>query len=213
MQLWVSKLNKNKWKIALIILSVALVTSCIFGVTTAWFNSLDSAKANVAMDVKYIDIFAGGNGGTYEMIPTKEYTINPPTAMVNETEGTYCVFLQISEIGGTAEHKYLNYTVVGGWNPLTDPTTLTNYKFPVDREDTKYYYQIVDASQVNSLAVLQNTVTVTENTTYAHIQAAQGEGNEVILSVIAAGCEMADGATELPTAAEVADSETYVSFL
>ena len=97
MQLWVSKLNTNKWKITLIILSVALVISCVFGVTTAWFNTVDRAKANLSMDVKYVDIFASGSADNGKnMIPGQTYDINTLKVSVNEPEGVYCVFLQLS---------------------------------------------------------------------------------------------------------------------
>ncbi|MBR3844238.1 MAG: hypothetical protein IKM39_01890 [Clostridia bacterium] len=217
MQLWVSKLNKNKWKIALIILSVAMVTSCIFGVTTAWFNSVDRAKANVSMDVKYIDIFANGADQDHVMIPGQNYTITAPTVAVKETKGTYCVFLQISEIGGAKDCRYLEYSLAtqSNWIPLTDEKiSEKQYRFPVGREDTKYYYQIVDAANVTTLEVLDSTVTVDLNTTYEQIKAAQeGNGTPVQLSVVAAGCKTNATGTELPSAEEVAFAEVYTAFL
>lgn len=213
MQLWVSKLNKNKWKIALILLSVAVVTSCVFGVTTAWFNTVDRAKANVTMDVQYVNIFVDqtGNGNEYEMVPGQSITITSPKVDVNESSGKFCVFVQVSELGGTAGHTYLEYTTANGWTKLTNAQAVA-YKFP-QKEDTSYYYQLVeDASTVSKLNVLQSTVTVNQDTTYAQIKKAWESDSPVKLQVVAAGCATT-AVSGLPTAAEVDYADVYTAFI
>lgn len=212
MQLWVSKLNKNKWKIALILLSVALITSCIFGVTTAWFNTVESDKMQVALDVNYVNIFVDNtaNGDEHFMIPGQTVAITTPNVNVSETTGTYCVFVQVSEVGGTAEHTYLEYTTVNGWTKLTDVQAAA-YNFP-QKEDTAYYYQVVDASRVDSLPVLGNTVTVTADTTYKQIKNAWAENSPVKLQVVAAGCKTM-AANGPATVAEAAYADVYSAFI
>ncbi len=212
MQLWVSKLNKNKWKIALIILSVALITSCVFGVTTAWFYTVSSSRLDVSMDMKYVNIFVDSTGDNtaYEMIPGQSVTITSPKVNVNETEGKFCVFIQVSELGGTQEHTYLEYTTVNGWTQLSN-TQATAFNFPI-REDTSYYYQLVDASLVSQLDVLNTTVTITADTTYKQITAAWEGSSPVKLQVVAAGCatNVTDG---LATVSEVEYAEVYTAFI
>ena len=212
MQLWVSKLNKNKWKITLIILSVALITSCIFGVTTAWFNTVDRAKAKVAMDVKYVDIFVdqSGAGETHQMIPGQSITIVSPKVDVNENSGRFCVFVQVSESGGTSGHTYLEYSTVNGWTKLTQQQA-ESFRFPAG-EDISYYYQLVDASQVSTLDVLNTTVTVTSDTTYAQIKKAWETDTPVQLQVVAAGCRTTVQ-SGLPTVAEAEYAEVYTAFI
>lgn len=212
MQLWVSKLNKNKWKIALILLSVAVVTSCVFGVTTAWFNTVDRAKANVTMDVQYVNIFVDqtGNGNEYEMVPGQSITITSPKVDVNESSGKFCVFVQVSELGGTAGHTYLEYTTANGWTKLTNAQAVA-YKFP-QKEDTAYYYQVVDAATVDFLTVLGNTVTVNKDTTYAQIKNAWKENSPVKLQVVAAGCKT-QAVSGPATVAEADYAEVYTAFI
>lgn len=211
MQIWVSKLNKNKWKIALIILSVAIVTSCLFGVTVAWLNTVESDKMNVSMDVRYVDIFVdrNGDGASFEMIPSQTITVTSPKVNVNETAGKYCVFVQVSELGGTAGHTYLEYATVAGWTKLSVQQA-NGFRFP-QKEDTSYYYQVVDASQVEQLDVLATEVTVTADTTYKQIKAAWEENSPVKLQVVAAGCETKENG--LATSEEVAYAEVYSAFV
>ncbi len=212
MQLWVSKLNKNKWKIALILLSVALVTSCVFGVTTAWFTYVSSDKLKVEMDIKYVDIFVDekDHNASYEMIPGQPISINSPNVNVNETSGRFCVFIQVSELGGTAGHTYLEYTTVDEWTKLTTQQA-DSFRFPAG-EDTAYYYQLVDASQVNSLPVFNPTVIVNKDTTYNQIKKAWESDTPVKLQVVAAGCRTT-AQSGLPTVAEADYADAYTAFL
>ncbi len=213
MQLWVSKLNKNKWKITLIILSVALVVSCVFGVTTAWFNKVESNRMKVSMDMRYVNIFVDSNGDntSYEMIPGQSITVTTmPKVNVNEPSGRYCVFVQVSELGGTSDHTYLEYRSVDKWIKLT-PQEAKAFSFP-EKEDTAYYYQLVDASAVQQLEVLDPTVTVTADTTYKQIKKAWENDTPVKLQVVAAGCKT-EAQSGLPTAVEVAYAEVYTAFI
>ncbi len=223
MQLWVSKLNKNKWKIALIILSVALVTSCIFGFTSAWFNKVEQAKANVGMDVKYVDIFADGDGETNQLIPAKYYTIEKtPKVLVGETSGTYCVFIKIKETGGDVSkagylENYIKYAVVSGWNELSDEQA-KEFGFKTE-ERAKYYYQNITANGQAPLDVFdyvhdKDQFQANPQLTLAQVEAANGTGKEVKLSLVAAGCRTAveAGSGDLPTAEEVALAEVYTAF-
>ena len=220
MQLWVSKLNKNKWKIALIILSVALVTSCIFGVTTAWFNKVESDKMKASMDVQYVDIFVNQNEINVEegMIPGQFIDITNPNVYVNETSGTYCVFIQVKETGGTGGKTYLMYKTIDGWNQLTNEQA-QSFNFPVG-EDIAYFYQVVDASQVSRLPVFgiynplysQNpSVQITLELTYRDITNAWESKNPVKLQVVAAGC--ATKQNGLATVAEADYADVYTAFI
>ena len=234
MQLWVSKLNKNKWKITLIILSVALVTSCIFGFTAAWFNHVDSAKANVGMDVKYVDILANGSNDDYDLIPAKYYQPERiPKVLVGETEGTYCVFLQIKKAGGCivgntdTDPNYIDFKVNSSWEPM-DEATIQSYDFSVGKNDEwlSYYYQIIDAAEVQQVGgelTVFDPIGNDDNQTNACFQAnpkltlEQVEAaidKNVTLSVVAAGCKTAlpAGSTDLPTEEEVAFAEVYTAF-
>ena len=233
MQLWVSKLNKNKWKIALIILSVALVTSCIFGFTYAWYDSSEGdATANIGMDVNYVDIFAEGSEIQEELIPAKYYDVkNVPQVVVNETEGTYCVFVQIKESGvnyaaqkdepGFKDYySYIYYQLADGWKRLSD---LDKYGFSEggDNELLVYYYKIIDAAQVDELDVFK-PIDNEDNLNNAYFQAhpertleqVQKVTDTIKLSVVAAGCRTTAKAGEqtLPTVDEVALSEAYTAF-
>ncbi len=228
MQLWVSKLNKNKWKITLIILSVALVTSCIFGFTAAWFNKNEQAKVNVGMDVQYVDIFAMNEDADKQLIPAMYYTIDEnkiPKVAVGETDGTYCVFIKIKETGGDVDvnkegylTNYIDYKVSSDWNPLSDDQAQT-FGFKTENR-AKYYYQNITASG-QELMVFQALneegaqFQANSDLTLEQVQAAQGEDNYVKLSMVAAGCRTtADKLTsqELPTAQEVALAEVYTAF-
>ena len=215
MQLWVSKLNKNKWKITLIILSVALVTSCIFGVTTAWFNNVDNSKANVSMDMKYVDIFASGSGdGHRPMIPGQYYDVGTLKIDVNESKDVYCVFMQLSELGGAGNVTYLDCAPADGWIAL-DSQSVDLFQFP-KKNETKYFYQIVDAEQVAKLDVLQPTdsIRVLPQVTYDQIKGIT-QNTAVMLEVVAAGCKTTDDkliTQELPTAEEVAFAEVNTAF-
>lgn len=217
MQLWVSKLNKNKWKITLIILSVALVTSCIFGFTSAWFNKVEQAKANVGMDVKYVDIFAGGDGETNQLIPAKYYTIeNAPNVLVDENDGTYCVFLKIKETGGEATVNYINYTQNDDWHELSNSDAKEKFGFKIE-ERAKYFYQIIEANGqklpvFNSENADGAQFQANPDLTLAQVKAAIDA--PVTLSVVAAGCKTTApvGGTTLPSAQEVAFAEVYTAF-
>lgn len=234
MQLWVSKLNKNKWKIALIILSVALVTSCIFGVTYAWYDSSDGdATVNVGMDVNYVDIFATGSEIRGEdLIPAKYYYPQTvPYVVVNETEGTYCVFVQIKESGVNyaaqevepgfikgVYYSYIDYKLADGWQQLND---LDKYGFSRGGDDELlvYYYKIIDASEMEELDVFK-PIDNEDNFNNAYFQAhpertleqVQKVDDKITLSLVAAGCRIAAGSTALPTAEEVAFAEVANAF-
>ena len=213
MSFWLNILKQNKGRITMIVLSVVVLITSVFGFTTAWFYKVETAKLKVDMEFNYVDIFVGTNGygNEHEMIPSASVEIVSPNVMVNETEGTYCVFVQISELGGTSNHTYLEYATVNGWNKLSDDK-IQEFKFPFGREDTAYYYRLVDAASVSSLDVLQSTVTVTANTTYAQIKEAWPENNPVKLQVVAAGC--ATTATSgLPTKGEVDYADVYTAFI
>ncbi len=231
MQLWVSKLNKNKWKITLIILSVALITSCIFGFTAAWFNKNEQAKVNVGMDVQYVDIFATNEDADKQLIPAMYYTIDEnkiPKVAVGETDGTYCVFIKIKETGGDVDvnkegylTNYIDYKVSSDWNPLSDDQAQT-FGFKTENR-AKYYYQNITANQQEiAVFVPYNS---TENSTaqfqakpgltLAQVYEARDAEKEVKLSLVAAGCRTttaAAGSANLPTAQEVALAEVYTAF-
>ena len=213
MQLWVSKLNKNKWKIALIILSIAVATSCVFGATFAWINNVEHSYGSVSVDVNYVDIFSNGTDSeTYVMIPGQSHAIVSPNVLVREDKGYYCVFAQVSEVGGVENHTYLEYTAANGWYPLSAQQAAT-FKFP-QKEETTYFYQTIDASLVDHFPVLNSTVTVNKDTTYEQINAATTAA-PVKLVTVAAGCKtsVTPGSATLPSATEVEYAQVYTAFI
>ncbi len=228
MQLWVSKLNKNKWKITLIILSVALITSCIFGVTTAWFNTVDRAKAKVSMDVNYVDIFAGSGESEHQLIPSKYYKVdNAPKVLIGEDSGIYCVFLKIQERGGcfakdVEYFQHINYTLNQDWHSLP-LAQIKEYGFSTGGENdwTAYYYQVINASEAGGqltifepIAEAPNSESFRANPDLTLTQVEAAIDTPVTLSVVAAGCKTTApaGGTTLPTVEEVAFAEVYTAF-